>query len=112
MPSLIELVRKCDCFPYDDDDQHIPKSKLIPFTLFGRKIGLLFPDVVEKLKEYNNRFIVKPFDISEKSVTFGKEINTLDERNAVIKQLFDTWREEDAFVHLRGEAKSQFCYSN
>ena len=104
MPSLLELVRKCDCFPYDDDDHNTLKLNLIPFTLFGRTVGLLFPDVVEKLKEYNDRFIVKSFDINEKFVTFGKGIDTLDERTAVIKQLVDTWRKEDAFIQLRGKS--------
>lgn len=101
--SLLQVVQKCDKYPYVID----PSSKdeihhAIPFILGPYKIGNVLPSVLPALITYNNKDHKKPFVISADAIKFGPWVNTPELRTEVMKQLMDTWRHEEAFRVLAG----------
>ena len=108
--SFSEIVEKCDNYPYPSytDSIHYSSSKLLNDTLpllldNDIKVGLLLPQTIKALKEYNDRFEKsKPFILEDKFVKFAPHLNTFESRTKAVKQLFDTWREEKTFPALSG----------
>lgn len=101
--SFYNLVEKCDNYPYSDSTNSSSKLNDIPLLLDNDiKVGLLLPPTVEALKEYNRLKEPNPFIIEDKYVKFATHLNTFESRTEIVKQLFDTWREEKTFPALSG----------
>ncbi len=105
--SFLDIVEKCDTYPYSDSTSSEPLNDNIPLLLDNViKVGLILPLTVKALKEYNNRFKKpKPFIVEDKFVKFASHLNTFELRTNVVKQLFDKWREDKTFPALSGISK-------
>ena len=105
--SFLEIVEKCDNYPYPpytDSSSSKLLNDTLPLLLDNDiKVGLLLPQTIKALKEYNDRFEKpKPFILEDKCVKFASHLNTFESRTEIVKQLFDTWREEKTFPALSG----------
>jgi hypothetical protein len=105
--SFYDIVEKCDNHPYPDSIHGSSSKRLndnLPLLLDNDvKVGLLLSPTVKALKEYNDRFKKpNPFIIEDKYVKFASHLNTFELRTKIVKQLFDTWREEKTFPALSG----------
>lgn len=100
--NLLEVVQSCDKFPYDESVSTSEYHSTIPFRLGPHVVGRLLPSTVPKLKEFNDRFDNAPFEIKDTHITFSSGVDSFEKRTEVVKALFDTWREEKAFVALAG----------
>lgn len=114
--NLLQVVQSCDKFPYDDQESDTEYHRTIPFRLGPHVIGRLLPSTIPKLREYNDRLAKKPFEIKESHIEFASWVTSFDQRTDVVKQLFDTWREEEAFVALAGKktytcARTHTCFA-
>ncbi|GAN03397.1 nudix hydrolase 20, chloroplastic-like [Mucor ambiguus] len=101
--SLLQVVQKCDKYPYVLD----PTSKdeihhAVPFILGPFKIGNVLPSVLPALNEYNKKEEKTPFNITVDAIQFAAWVNTFELRTEVMKKLMDTWRQEEAFKVLGG----------
>jgi hypothetical protein len=101
--NLLEVVQSCDKFPYDESVSTSEYHSTVPFRLGPHIIGRLLPSTIPKLKEYNDSFDNGPFEIKESHIAFAAWVDSFDKRTEVVKTLFDTWREEKAFVALAGK---------
>ncbi|RGB28352.1 NUDIX hydrolase domain-like protein [Rhizophagus diaphanus] len=101
--SFFDIVEKCDNYPYSDSTKSSSKPNDIPLLLDNDiKVGLLLPPTVEALKEYNRFKVPNPFIIEDKYVKFAAHLNTFESRTEIVKQLFNTWREDKIFPALSG----------
>ncbi|CAG8545439.1 6354_t:CDS:2 [Diversispora eburnea] len=100
--SFLEIVKKCDSFPYPEEEVEEKYKTTTPFLLSNVKIGSLLSPTKQALIRYNNERNEnpRPFIIEENFITFSSHINTFEQRTNIIKQLFDTWREEKTFLAL------------
>jgi hypothetical protein len=101
--NLLEVVQSCDKFPYEDQIAASEFHSTIPFRHGPHVIGRLEESTVLKLKEYNNRLEQKPFNIQDTHIEFAAFVDSFDKKTHVVKTLFDTWREEKAFIALSGK---------
>ncbi|KAM3580339.1 hypothetical protein VKS41_007006 [Umbelopsis sp. WA50703] len=100
--NLLEVVQSCDKFPYEDQIAASEFHSTIPFRHGPHVIGRLEESTVLILKEYNNRLEQKPFNIQDTHIEFAAFVDSFDKKTHVVKTLFDTWREEKAFIALSG----------
>ncbi|KAI9591990.1 NUDIX hydrolase domain-like protein [Syncephalis fuscata] len=72
--SLLELIRRSDCFPYSR---------------------------VEAEKQYGPEDAGHAFVITDKHVAFTPAYNSMETRSKVVAELMDTWRKNDRFPALQ-----------
>ncbi|KAG8903485.1 hypothetical protein FRB99_003228 [Tulasnella sp. 403] len=94
--DFLHLVDRCDNFRLDTTDE-----KLVPFSLTPSSppIGFLFSNVVELLREYNDKINRgKPaFVVTDRRICFDDTVNTFEKRSAVMKELSERWRDDGHF---------------
>ncbi|CAG8742610.1 3131_t:CDS:2 [Cetraspora pellucida] len=104
MNTFLDIVKKCDNFPYPDEyDEENLMHNVVPLLLNNVKIGLIYKTTIPVLKKYNEQHKKPcPFIIEETFVTFASHLNTFEELTQAIKNLLEVWREEKAFPALEG----------
>ena len=68
-----------------------------PFIVDGKKVGQVPPYVFKQLENVKEVFTVKP-----DCVELNESLKTFEERTKKINQVMATFRDQDAFVALKG----------
>ncbi|KAG0309212.1 hypothetical protein BGZ98_004512 [Dissophora globulifera] len=99
--SLIDIINKCDSFPYSDDPV-LQELSFLAFIVDGVQVGRMHSSLVPHLVAFNQ--LSRPiFHITEDSVAFMPWIADYDSRSAAIAQMLDQWRGDlDNFACLSG----------
>ncbi|RKP09314.1 hypothetical protein THASP1DRAFT_34435 [Thamnocephalis sphaerospora] len=109
--TLLELTRRCDCFPYTRSEAEQRYGVLTPLVVDGQVVGLLLPDVVQALKDYcasletpleTGRTAQAPLLFTDERVGFAGHVATSEERSALLTRILLHWRKQDRFSALRG----------
>jgi 8-oxo-dGTP pyrophosphatase MutT (NUDIX family) len=97
MTKLVDLVRRCDCFPYRRQEIIERYGNILPLVVEGQVVGLLLPKVVEALSAYPSIF-----NIEKHQVTFNPQLDTSEARSKAIQQCLLDWKASNTFTTLQG----------
>lgn len=101
--SFLEVVQACDKFPYELDPNSAERiHNPTPFILGPHKVGVVLPEVLAPLKEYNTQQPQAPFEITDDAISFSSWVDTPELRTFEMKKLADTWRQQKTFPVLGG----------
>ncbi|EMD36878.1 hypothetical protein CERSUDRAFT_51750 [Gelatoporia subvermispora B] len=107
--SYLQIIEACDNFrlPVASD---LKAERLVPWRLSpdfnAPAIGLLRPEIIEKLRLENvRRPQVPAWDIREGAVSFAGFLRTAAERTHIMNEMCMRWRDEGLFPNIIGPKK-------
>ncbi|OZJ04768.1 hypothetical protein BZG36_01861 [Bifiguratus adelaidae] len=98
---LLDAVAFCDNFPYTEAEVERTFGRSQRLFVNHVPVGLLTPDVVEKLVEWNDANGA-PFLIEDSGIWFA-HAKTAAKRSEVVRLLLEDWRATNAFRALKGK---------
>lgn len=94
--DFFDIIRKCNNFAKPDSS----RSKCFPFVVEGQQVGLIRPDIWQKLKSYTNIFRLEK--TSSSSVVHLENLGNVQERSAKLDYLLQELRDKNVFRTLSG----------
>ncbi|KZV80430.1 hypothetical protein EXIGLDRAFT_733019 [Exidia glandulosa HHB12029] len=106
--TFLPIITECDNFrPLKDGSLALFYLSLSTPAEDRQLVGLLRPDIVELLVDYNARCSKPAFEIgrsttNKKAVGFNASVDTPDKRSAVMRELGHRWRDDGLFADVIG----------
>ncbi|XP_063700318.1 uncharacterized protein LOC134830692 [Culicoides brevitarsis] len=102
---FLQLAKKINCFYLNG----ILKGECRPFFVDGKQVGLIRPDVVNKLLNYPEVFIMRDSDLDGRGIIeLNPAFRDYNERTTKVEQVLLELRDKDEIITLRGWRNEYF----